>query len=157
MKLLFTLVMLIVVSVASSISSKSGGRSPRRFEDVGGVPYDESPETLEHNTIMLSKALVSGETLIVSSCFFLYNGVRVYGLQDAVLQLDGELRFKRRHRELALNYTFDTTLHPPACFRLSHVSEYHDYIIIEIVRERLDSWWWTRMVGRAWYLLCTYS
>jgi len=93
-----------------------------RFDhDLGARPNDSSDAAMKHNTQTFSQALAavgSNSTILFPKdvTFYLYNGVRVYGLEHAVLQIDGTLQYRRNYEAFEFNETFDFKDHPPPCF-----------------------------------------
>ena len=93
-----------------------------RFDqDFGGVPFNKS--AANSNTELLRKALQahgSNNTFVFpeNTTFYLYNGVRVAGMQHATLQIDGTLHFQRPSRAHTSKFDdeFDYKDHPHPCF-----------------------------------------
>jgi hypothetical protein len=68
--------------------------------DFGAIPFDESFEICQFNSALLSRVLkhnVSGNTLVIPEgyTFHVHHGIITNGLHDAVIRLDGVLRFER--------------------------------------------------------------
>jgi hypothetical protein len=68
-----------------------------RFDDVGGVPDDDSIETMQSNREQLTKSLNglnSGDTFIIpEGVFHTIGGIMVDELINATVKINGELRF----------------------------------------------------------------
>lgn len=92
--------------------------------DLGGIPTNTSIEVLWHNTVALSEGLskyASNATIVFPKnlVFSFYNGIYVEGLENSVLQIDGELHFQRDYN----NQSFlDPRSVHPACLTCNSCS-----------------------------------
>jgi hypothetical protein len=83
--------------------------------DFGGIPNDKTPSVLRHNTRTLSSALqnnASSRLLYIpaNKTFYLIHGVRAENLTNAIIQIDGIIKFERDFDE----NIYDTAVQAPA-------------------------------------------
>jgi len=111
-------------------------------KDFHAIPNDPSPNTLRFNRDKLSTALQaysSGSTIVIpfNSTFYLMHGVFAREIHDAVLQIDGILKFERETDDSLRNpynsLDHHRSVHPSACI---HIEDSSNIVITSSMRSR---------------------
>jgi hypothetical protein len=99
----------VASAVATQLRGLGGAGGPpeegavRDFEQAGGVPDNNSQETMEHNAALLTMLLSSlnaGDIFVLpNKTYWVNGGVVVHSLQDVTIRIDGTLKFSddRKH------------------------------------------------------------
>jgi Glycosyl hydrolases family 28 len=70
------------------------------YDDFGGIPFDSSPQTCQYNSNLLSFVLQHNASqhrlrFAANYTFYFVYGIRASHVQDAILEINGILRFQR--------------------------------------------------------------
>ena len=139
--MLFVLAFLLSLSSASQLFD---------FEtDFGGIPDNNDFSTCEHNSARLQEALnanVSGNVLrfVANQTYSFHHGVLAEGLHDAVLQIDGTLRFERSDLDVDNQHPF------PACLAIvdgNNITVTSTGTSRGIIDGQGSQWWGIPLIG----------